>query len=504
MINKAILLGFLFLILIFTFNSQEINGLFLDESFQVIGFSENILLSTIDEPYTHHVEPTLAVTANGTIFAGWKDAFSHNGGGVRVSFSKSVDNGSSWTLPFYMPNFEGRDTRQSDPWMAWDESSETLYYAYLEFDSNYFQQNSGLSQITVAKSIDYGQTWTPVKATDGIGFADKETITVSNNGTIYVAYDDLNMTDSSSEVYIRLTRSTDSGESYEEVSIITDNVNAPDDHVGPYVACDSNNNVYVAWFYITNGIWGDVYLTKSTDQGETFSEFIDINSESENASVNAFGPSRITLPVIRFDQNDRLYVLWDGKYEINGSWDCYIKYSDDYGKTWSPRYRINPEIESDQWHPEMTIDIQGRCHFIFYNMEKVQSIELFKPFYRMIEFADNLTESPIFHDAITIASSYTSSYFTRPGEYFAIRFDSAHIPHVIWSDGRNYEMDIYYARGILEGVTTTTTTTTTTATTPFNFILFLPLILLAYCARNHRWVKKVFTREIKLLNREKD
>ncbi|MFW9909805.1 MAG: hypothetical protein ACFFEF_14645, partial [Candidatus Thorarchaeota archaeon] len=37
---------------------------------------------------------------------------------------------------------------------------------------------------------------------------------------------------------------------------------------------------------------------------------------------------------------------------------------------------------------------------------------------------------------------------TRPGEYMSIQLDSNEIPHIVWSDGRNNEMDIYYAHGI--------------------------------------------------------
>jgi hypothetical protein len=58
---------------------------------EVVGFSENILLSTDDSTYPHHVEVSMAISDNGTIYAGWKNAYTHNGAGVRVSVSKSVD-----------------------------------------------------------------------------------------------------------------------------------------------------------------------------------------------------------------------------------------------------------------------------------------------------------------------------------------------------------------------------------------------------------------------------
>jgi len=31
-----------------------------------------------------------------------------------------------------------------------------------------------------------------------------------------------------------------------------------------------------------------------------------------------------------------------------------------------------------------------------------------------------------------------------------IQLDSNTVPHIVWSDGRNNEMDIYYAHGIFE------------------------------------------------------
>ena len=60
-------------------------------------FSENVLLSTADSPYANHVEPTFAITDNGTLFAGWKNAETPTGGGARVSVVKSVDGGKTWT-----------------------------------------------------------------------------------------------------------------------------------------------------------------------------------------------------------------------------------------------------------------------------------------------------------------------------------------------------------------------------------------------------------------------
>ncbi|UCG01233.1 MAG: exo-alpha-sialidase [Candidatus Heimdallarchaeota archaeon] len=421
-------------------------------------------MSTSDSPYTHHVEPTLAISENDVIFAGWKNAFSHNGPGVRVSFSKSTNNGKDWSEPFDMPMFKGINTGQSDPWLVWHD--EILYYAYLEYSIDSYE----LSQITVAKSTSLGDTWSPVAASYGEGFADKETMTVSNDGTVYVAYDDINY--NTNVTTVRLTRSIDNGDNFDEVGVIIDSETHPEDHLGPYVTTDSNNDVYVAWVWFFTA-WGDVYLVASQDQGETFSEQIDLNPLSENATFETTldqRPSRATLPVIRFDMSDRLYVLWADRHHEGGEWDIFIRYSDDYGLNWSDRYQVNPKRAGNQWQPEMDIDSNGRVHVVWYDEHE----DTYGPYYRMLIFSNETGEEVIYSDPVAIASVNTSSTFTRPGDYFTIKVDSKDFPHVVWSDGRENEMDIYYSHGITEPVSTSADKT---SIFPNIFVIIIPIAL---------------------------
>ena len=415
-------------------------------------FSKNTLLSTKDNVYYHHVEPTIAISGNGTIFAGWKDAYTHNGGGVRVSFAKSIDNGTTWSSPFYMPNFVKIRTGQSDPWLVWFEENETLFYTYLEYSLD-DPLGEGFTQITVAKSVDYGESWNLATATYGVGFADKETMTISKDGTIYVAYDDINMT--SGTTFMRLTRSDDSGITFKEISLITDSITNPDDHLAPYVVTDSKNNVYIAWMWFTHGNWGDIYVVSSLDQGVSFSSPVDINQDGQNGTFETTSdqrPKRGSIPVIKIDQNDRLYVLWAERFEPAGLWDVYLRYSDDFGLNWSTRNLVNPDLGGNQWEPDMDIDSKGRVHVVYYDDQGGDS---FRPFYRVLEFPE--TGDPVLGEPIDISNGVpTSNTFTRPGDYFTIRIDPNDVPHVVWSDGRNSEMDIYYAHGLAYKPTTTT------------------------------------------------
>ena len=411
-----------------------------DAAPQVSGFSSNILLSTDNSAYPHHVETTMAISDNGTLFVGWKESNTHNGPGIRVSVTKSVDGGTTWTSPYSMPMFTSGVTGQSDPWLVWHDG--VIYYAYLEYSISGPQ----LSQITVAKSEDYGFSWTPVTASYGEYFADKEMMVISDDGTIYVIYDDTDDATLVGNATIRLSRSVDAGDSYQEICNITE----PTPWRGiPYMALSSESQLGVVWLYLEpeTGSWGNVEFSRSEDGGFTFQKSQFINNDG---NFSTLAPGKITLPVLRFDQNDRLYALWaDGFDQGENLFDVYLRYSDDFGNTWSDRLRINPNVLGNQWNPEMTIDSHGRLHIIYYDEQGSH----YRPYYRTLWFAGDERDSPVFSEPIPIADSLTPSTFTRPGEYMSIRLDEAEVPHIVWSDGRNNEMDIYYARGIYENET---------------------------------------------------
>ena len=105
---------------------------------------------------------------------------------------------------------------------------------------------------------------------------------------------------------------------------------------------------------------------------------------------------------------------------------------------------MNPKVEGNQWNPEMAIDASGRLHIIYYDGQE----GYYRPYYRTLTFTGEEHDYPVFSEPIPVTNSATPSKFTRPGEYMSIQLDSNDVPHIAWSDGRNNEMDIYYAHGI--------------------------------------------------------
>ncbi|MHA1243346.1 MAG: sialidase family protein [Candidatus Heimdallarchaeota archaeon] len=391
--------------------SMPLIGAANDENFYINDFTNPVKLSTSDSTYAHHVETCLAITDDDQIYAGWKNSETYYGGGARNSFTTSSDQGETWSDPVFMPMFNASLSRQSDPWMI--SYGNTLYYCYLEFKV----PTPGWSIITVAKTTDQGENWGIAQASYGDHFADKQTIAVDSNENLYMVYDDVDITEINPS-YVRVTRSLDAGVTFEEISVIADTVNHKDSHLAPYVAIDSNNDVHVVWLWFTSVDWGDVYHVKSTDQGEHFTGYTDINPTSENGTYMPSGvlsTMKITLPVIQFDDNDRMYVLYSEPNDDDDSWGTFIRYSDDYGTTFSERYRIHTKATGHQWQPDMTIDDEGRLHFIY--TEEIDGE--YRTYYQIGYFTDDIftlgTELPL-------TSFYTSSSYFRPGEYNTISY----------------------------------------------------------------------------------
>ena len=400
-------------------------------------FTKNILLSNSDTKYPQHVEPTMAIGSDNQLYVGWKNAFYPNSGGLAVSFTTSTDNGSTWSQPNFMPTNVSDQNFQSDPWLNVHDNE--IFYSYLDYANTSFPNPS--SQVTMAKSVDKGSTWTTSKASTNNYFADKETFIVSTNGTIYVVYDDVNIRTGLGG--IKLSKSVNNGLTFNDISRVNDY--AVENILAPYSALSSNGTLFVAWLKIDTNNTGDVYYAHSTNGGITFSSEKDLNPETNfGTSIgNGLAPGISTIPVVKFDSHNRLYVLWTEHDKI---WQVYLRYSDDFGRHWSSKIPINANTDKNQWEPDMAIDSKDNLHLVWYE----ETYNRYRPYYREMSFTGLNRSDIVQSKVIPVASSFTSSNFTRPGDYCTIRVDSFDLPHVVWTDGRKGELDIYYAHASSE------------------------------------------------------
>ncbi len=389
--------------LLLIFPQGAISGIPVQSSVRVTGqgrtngdvlFGSNVRITDHDTPYATQVEPTLAVLSNGTICAGWKEAQTHSGPGYRVGFSYSNDNGKTWSSNILMQTLNPGD-RQSDPWLVADHQ-DNVYFNHMDWNDG-----SGASTIGVSKTVDGGASWLPiVDASDtGPGMDDKLTACVDPSGNLYVVWDwyadagprELTFTKSTDggatfqpttsivNPYIPyitsahngtlfitttewpglsgpegqdvwITRSDDGGDTWSpQVRVTPLNANATG--IISVVDTDSFGNVFVAytegpdWDFSGNTAptlnYTEVYVTKSTDWGATWSYPIRINDVITGVQ---------RMVELHVDENDRVHVAWlDAR---QGVFDIYYTYSDNHGATFHPNIKVTTQgTPLDYWRP---------------------------------------------------------------------------------------------------------------------------------------------------------
>ena len=448
-------------------------------------FSTNILLSTSNS-FSQHVEPTMAIGFDNQIFVGWKNANSPTSPGVGVSFTSSSDDGATWSTPIEMPSNVSADWGQSDPWLL--DFNNTLYYAYLDYNNSVVNGNTPplnhYSQVTMAISHDNGTNWQTFQASHNFYFADKETFIISPQGSIYLLYDDT----ASNYDYVKLSKSVDNGQTFSDLAKL--NIFKNGYILAPYPALSSNNTLFVAWFdvyYIQNSYstnyYGNIYYSYSTNGCLNFTSAHSLNSSPflVSSSYQSIPNYESSFPVIRFDSNDRLYALWD-QLNNDSQMQIFLRFSDDFGLHWSNEIVIDPNVQTNQWEPDMVIDSNNTVHIAWLE----ESNNQFRPYYREISFSganhNTMSMTPI----IPVADTYTSGSFTRPGDYLTIRVDSNNSPDIVWTDGRTGKLNIYFAHLLSEP---TFSTNTTKPLPSFQFIIVIAIVPFYFFVRK---IKKKF------------
>ncbi len=314
---------------------------------------------------------------------------------IRMSVAVSNDFGQTWTDFLLRPPAQNQTTVEGDPMTCYDTRTGTLWVGAISFASNgglfVARKNAGqntfqpavMARATgsadkgwmaagpvpgnpnstrvyiaynqgVIYSNDMGNTWnTPRSLGSGIGFLPR----VGPEGELYVAYWDLG-------TGVMLRRSFDGGDTFDpaiRIATRLDTWSTQDGSRFPgtfrvppmtYLAVDPSNGVlYCVYFDTTNIINGqrnvDLYLTKSTDKGSTWTTPRVINSDNSPPGDQFF-------PWLEVDRAGRIHMLfYDSRHTvqndgvIHGMFDAYYSMSADGGATWSESRLTPNSFDSD-------------------------------------------------------------------------------------------------------------------------------------------------------------
>jgi hypothetical protein len=243
--------------------------------------------------------------------------------------------------PAFQPSVMASPGSADKGWMAAGPApgNPTATNVYIAYDDG------------VLRSTDMGETWSgPVTFGVALGFIPR----VGPNGELYVAYAEFFP---GKRLFLR--RSLDGGQSFGPRRTIatrmevwyetTNNPHIPGLFRVPhfaYLAVDQNNgSLYFVYFDATDMVGGnfnmDLYFTKSTNQGFTWTTPVVINGDANP-------PGDQFWPWIEVDEQSNLHIVFldsrhtpqDDSVE-HGMFDAYYSFSNDEGATWQ-EFRLTP------------------------------------------------------------------------------------------------------------------------------------------------------------------
>jgi hypothetical protein len=318
-------------------------------------------------------EEHIAVSpANSSTLVSAISDFSLRGGYNTTKYAVSLNNGTTWTEAF-VPLVGGAPATSdgkvwganSDPVVAISKTG-TVYLADLYFSTTNSDNSGGfyVSTGTINSStgaISFTQSSTrPVLANLDPGtsnFEDKEWIAVDNSsaatsGNVYVSWTHF----VGNNDWIDFSRSTNGGLSWSapvQVSLPAQNGAVQ----GSQVAVGPNGEVYLAYEVFFVGGQRKLYLTKSTNGGQSFSSPVAITPYFSEPSFNSTY-RKDSFPSLAVGPEGNVYVAYAaqlGKGRTSST-DVEFIYSTNGGASFSSAVTLNQVTTGQQFFPALAVD----------------------------------------------------------------------------------------------------------------------------------------------------
>ncbi len=351
----------------------------------------------------------------------------------------SSDRGSTWTSPQIMYP-AGDTTGQWDAQIVVDPiDGRTVYAAWLQ---------NGKSDIVVAKSVDFGLSWSVVTADHTNAGTDKPILAVRGQD-VYVGYNH------SQKVWV--SSSHNGGATF-----VATNVNS-NAKLGWSLAgggtIDPNGNVYFSWagYEQNGGAKGPVnlYISKSIDRGNTWTNIqIDRSGAPPDCSAALCGWAYLGAQVtMASDANGVLYAMWNaGPVNKDKSPErIYFAKSTDGGTHWLDKVDVSTAPQGVN-HAFPAIAARGAGDVRISWMDaRASGGTLWNVYYRSSTNGGATWTSAT--DLSTAVAGYSYIFpegFSYPfGDYYEMDIDDRGDTHLVWGEGLNYSNpgSIWYTRG---------------------------------------------------------
>ncbi|MGI8703948.1 MAG: sialidase family protein [Candidatus Limnocylindrales bacterium] len=387
-------------------------------------------------------EPAIAADRLGHVYGfyaqylgvpGCEDCFSPTG-----VLQISDNRGETWGSP--RPIYRaGADAGQWDPQIVVDPvDGRTVYAAWLQ---------NGKSDIAVAKSTDFGRTWT-VKIANGVNKGTDKPILAVRGRHVYVAYNH------ATQMYV--ASSHDRGATWSEVKI---NHNAK---LGWALAgggtVDTAGRVYFSWAgYEQNGVAKgpvNLFISKSADRGASWThKVLDVSGAPPDCSADSCGWAYLGAQVtMTSDADGTLYALWNSGTVENGAERAWYSRSTNAGQTWSAKKGVSSApARAHHAFPAITARGSGDVRISWMDTRAKADNSLWNTYYRSSTNAGSAWSGQKDISSPTGGAAYIKANgFEFPfGDYYELDIDDEGTTQVVMGEGLNYDTPgaIWYTRG---------------------------------------------------------
>jgi hypothetical protein len=357
-----------------------------------------------------------------------------------VALVVSSDNGASWGPSKALSPFS---SGQFDPQIVVDPVDRQTVYA------SWMQNNK--RDIVVARSLDFGQSWSFSLAEQGREEADRPVLTV-RGADVYVGFNH--------EEEFFVAASHDAGQTFNPVQV--NSSTAPGSSLAGGATIDPAGNVYFGWTAYARHEMASrpvsVFVSRSLDGGRTWSNLLlDVSSAPPSCDAQSCQTGYLGAQIaLASDAAGALYALWNAGGANGGPERVYFSSSTTGGASWSERTNVSNAAQGvEHAFPAIVAGASGDVRIAWMDARASELGHRNRPLWNT--YYRNSTNGGATWSAESRLSGAAQGYeyilpggFRFPfGDYFGLAIDSEGATHAVWGEGRDYKSpgSIWYTRG---------------------------------------------------------